>query len=98
VGTGVGVGTVVSVTVPVGAGDGTAVATDEVAVDGLVGDRDGRGLGWCVIAATRRRQCSDGERPVTATVTRIAAARWFRMTRTYPIHLCGKQSVDVGSI
>ena len=61
-GTGVPVGTVVSLTVPVGAGDGTAVATDEVTVDGLVGDRDGRGLGWCVIAATRRRQCSDGER------------------------------------
>ena len=35
-GTGVPVGAVVSVTVPVSAGNGTAVATDEIAVDGLV--------------------------------------------------------------
>jgi hypothetical protein len=36
VGTGVPVGAVVSLTVPVIAGNGTAVATGEIAVDGLV--------------------------------------------------------------
>ena len=96
-GTGVPVGTVVSVTVPMGAGNGTAVATDEVAVDGLVvvtvTVEDSAGVS---LLPQDVANAATANAPITATVTRIAAVRWFRMTRTYPIHLCGRQKRQCG--